>query len=125
MNTIIIIIMAAHLGFVNGAVQCIVLLVIEQTELQGPQCSCKDGEKGGRKRRKLVAGKRSLQGAQSVSLGRVGIQPCCLLSSFERIILMGNIIVLWALTRNNNHNNQPSNVCNIRKNGNGSEFEYI
>lgn len=33
--------MAAHLGFVNGAVQCIVLLVVQQTEVQGAQRSCK------------------------------------------------------------------------------------
>lgn len=32
----------AHLGFVNCAVQRIVLLVILQTELQGPQRGCKD-----------------------------------------------------------------------------------
>lgn len=32
---------AAHLGFVNGAVQCIVLLVIQQTEVQGAQRSCR------------------------------------------------------------------------------------
>lgn len=31
---------AAHLGFVNGAVQRIVLLVIQQTEVQGPQSGC-------------------------------------------------------------------------------------
>lgn len=31
---------AAHLGFVNGAVQSIVLLVIQQTEVQGPQSGC-------------------------------------------------------------------------------------
>lgn len=31
---------SAHLGFVNGAVQSIVLLVIQQTEVQGPQSGC-------------------------------------------------------------------------------------
>lgn len=36
--------LATHLGFVNGAVQCIVLLVVQQTELQGSQCSCRDRE---------------------------------------------------------------------------------
>lgn len=47
MNVIVIaatITTEAHLGFVNCAVQRIVLLVILQTELQGPQCSCKDKE---------------------------------------------------------------------------------
>lgn len=47
---VISIILVAHLGFVNGAVQCIVLLVIQQTEFQGSQCSCKDRERS----RKLV-----------------------------------------------------------------------
>lgn len=39
-SVIVSVLAAAHLGFVNGAVQCIVLLVIQQTEVQGPQRSC-------------------------------------------------------------------------------------
>lgn len=37
--------MAAHLGFVNGAVQCIVLLVVQQTEVQRPQRSCRETDR--------------------------------------------------------------------------------
>lgn len=56
--------MVAHLGFVNGAVQCIVLLVIQQTELQGPQRSCKDRE--GEHREKKIR----LYSTPTASLGR-------------------------------------------------------
>lgn len=63
---IISIILVAHLGFVNGAVQCIVLLVIQQTEFQGSQCSCKDRERS----RKLVlmAHKQSRRGREDIQL---------------------------------------------------------
>lgn len=63
---IISIILVAHLGFVNGAVQCIVLLVIQQTEFQGSQCSCKDRERS----RKLVlmAHKQSCRGREDIQL---------------------------------------------------------
>lgn len=44
-NVIIVVIMAAHLGFVNGAVQRIVLLVVQQTEVQRPQRSCRETDR--------------------------------------------------------------------------------
>lgn len=34
----------AYLGFVDGAVESVVLLVVEQTEIQRPQRGCKGGE---------------------------------------------------------------------------------
>lgn len=63
---VISIVLVAHLGFVNGAVQCIVLLVIQQTEFQGSQCSCKDRERS----RKLVlmAHKQSCRGREDIQL---------------------------------------------------------
>lgn len=63
-----IVVMAAHLGFVNGAVQRIVLLVIQQTEVQGPQSSC---EREIRKRKEIIKSQRRNK--------LIGI-----LSSFER-----------------------------------------
>lgn len=62
--------MAAHLGFVNGAVQCIVLLVILQTEVQGPQCSCKDREGEHREKEKEISG------TPKGSLGREETKMC-------------------------------------------------
>lgn len=67
MVIIISIVLVAHLGFVNGAVQCIVLLVIQQTEFQGSQCSCKDRERS----RKLV-----LMAHEQSRRGREDIQLC-------------------------------------------------
>lgn len=33
-----------YLGFVDGAVESVVLLIVEQTEIQRPQRGCKGGE---------------------------------------------------------------------------------
>ena len=84
--------MAAHLGFVNGAVQCIVLLVILQTEVQGPQCSCKD--RRGERREK----EKEISGTQNTHWGQKKPKCVCLLSLFKRKVLMGNLKAFLAVT---------------------------
>jgi hypothetical protein len=74
-----------HPGLVDGAVQCIVFLVVQEAEVKGPQCSCEHTGKAQRRRSRSMRNREAKERIIRVWMRRPIATSCFLLLAVRSV----------------------------------------